>query len=236
MSGTTSFSMFAPTQLSQLGYLHLDVMLTESLTLPSEVTRYPIEDGSEDVSDHITRGNEELSINGSISCATSFGMEFGAGQHSKLIDAIDQLRNMHKERKPISVTTGLGTYTDMGFTGLTVSRGAGDKGGNWIDINATLRQIKRVALKQAELPPERASGAPSASGAKGKTGVTERRASKTGTSSLNPADSAAGANNTPLLNLALKGDSLLGRSPGTGGLVGPQYTPSAALLLGGAPA
>ena len=177
MSGTLSsvYSFFYENQMSQLGVLFLDVLTQESLSLPSEATKYPVEDGSEEISDHITRGNEELTIQGSISAATSFGMEFGSQCYSKMIDAIDQLRAMHKERKPITIQTGLGRYEDMAFTQLTVQRQAGDKGGQWLDINATLRQIKKVALKETELPPDRASNT---DGAKGKTGKTEKRGGK----------------------------------------------------------
>src|SRR4051812_44967009 len=98
MSGTLSnvFSMFFSSTQSQLGYLYLDVLVTESLDLPSDVTKYPIEDGNADVTDHIVMNNEELTIQGLISAGSSFGMEFGAiGSslcYNKLTDAIDQLR------------------------------------------------------------------------------------------------------------------------------------------------
>lgn len=185
MSGTLGsiYSFFYQNQMSQLGVLFLDVLTQESLSLPSEATKYPVEDGSEEISDHITRGNEELTINGSVSAATSFGMEFGSLCYSKMIDAIDQLRSMHKERKPVTIQTGLGKYEDMAFTSLSIQRQAGDKGGQWLDINATLRKIKKVALKETELPPDKAS---TTSGAKGKTGKTERRGGKGGESSDEP--------------------------------------------------
>ena len=112
VSGMASdvFSFFSETSKTTLGYLYLDVLTTETLTLPSEVTKYPVEDGDGDVSDHITMGNEELEIDGLISAATSFGVEFGSKCYSKMIDAIDQLRTMHEERATITVVTGLGQY------------------------------------------------------------------------------------------------------------------------------
>lgn len=181
-SGASSvFSMFYGTSLSQLGYLELDVLITENLSLPSDVTKYPIEDGSE-ISDHITEGSEELNITGSISSSTSFGLQFGYCK-SKLIDAVDTLRKMHKERKVVKVITGLGTYEDMGFTALSFNRGSGDKGGNWIDINASLRKIKKVKLKSAELPPDQA-----AAPAKGKVGKTEKKTGQSGSQSTSPKD------------------------------------------------
>src|SRR5580765_2021239 len=74
--------------MSQIGYLELDVLVTENLSLPSDVTKYPIEDGSE-ISDHITQGSEELTITGSIATASSFGLSFSGFCKSKLIDAVD---------------------------------------------------------------------------------------------------------------------------------------------------
>lgn len=188
MSDTLSsvYSFFYEDKTTQLGILSLDVLLQENLSLPSDVTKYPVEDGSEEISDHITRGNEELTINGDISAATSFGVEFaslatGVRCYSKLINAVDQLRKMHKDRKPVTVVTGLGQYEDMGFTGLTLQRQAGNLGGQWISINATLRKIKKVALKAADLPPDKAPG-------NGKVGTTERRAGQSGNSSTGPID------------------------------------------------
>lgn len=172
------FDLFYQTQLSTLGYLSLDVLVSEQIALPSEVTKYPVEDQNEEISDHITMGNEELTISGSISSSSSFGFEFGGGCHSKLIDAIDQLRRMHAERKPVKIVTGLGEYKDMAFTQLTITRQNNDKGGNWLDINADLRHIRKVSLKQTELPPDKS--------ASGKSGTSEARSGQSGN-----------ANNTP---------------------------------------
>lgn len=183
MSGTASasnsFSMFYQTKLAQLGVLYLDVLLTENLTLPSDVTKYPIEDGTGDVTDHITQNNEELNITGAVSAATSFGMEFGPLCYSKMIDTVAQLRNMHKARQTITIVTSLGRYTDMAFTNLTVNRQAGDKGGQWLSINASLRKIKKVTLKQTDLPPDTSS-------ASGKTGTSEKKSGESGNSNKTP--------------------------------------------------
>lgn len=183
MSGSSSpvnsFSMFYQTKLAQLGVLYLDVLTTEGLTLPTDVTKYPIEDGTGDVTDHITQNNEELNIVGAVSAATSFGMDFGPLCYSKLIDTISQLRSMHKARQTVTVVTGLGRYTDMAFTSLAVTRQAGDKGGQWLDINAQLRKIKRVSLKQTDLPPDTST-------ANGKTGNTERKSGQSGNSNQDP--------------------------------------------------
>ena len=152
---SNAFSMFFESQQSKLGYLYLDVLVSEQLTLPSDVTKYPIEDGNGDISDHITMNNEEIQISGMISAATSFGMEFGSKCYSKMIDAVDQMRKMHKERKEVTVVTGLGQYENFGFTALTIQRqSSADAGGPSITINATLRKVKKVVKEKCDLPPD----------------------------------------------------------------------------------
>ena len=212
MSDTLSsvFSALFQTTQSQLGYLYLDVLLNETLTLPSEVTKYPIEDGSGDISDHITMNNEELNIVGAISAATSFGAEFGSKCYSKMTDAIDQLRSMHEDRTTFDVITGLGQYEDMGFTSLSIARQSGDKGGQWLNITAQLRKVKKVSLKTTELP------ADTSSTANGKTGSTEKRGGKSGDDSW---DTSGGKQQTGFLktnnnisNITTKGLSAVGIS------------------------
>jgi hypothetical protein len=175
----TVFSMFYATTRSTLGSLTLDVLLREQLELPSEVTKYPIEDGGPDISDHITQGNETLQIHGSVSASSVEAFEFSSGP-SKLMDAIAMLREMHAARQPITIVTGLGIYEDMGFTSLTVSRASGDKGGWWLDIDANLFQIIKVKLEEADLPPEQVASDDTAT--KGKVGKTEKKGSSSGNS------------------------------------------------------
>ena len=178
VTGSGLLSMFFHIGQSKLGYLSLDILVSENLDLPSEVTKYPVEDGDEDVTDHITAGNEELSINGAIAAGSAFGIEFGILCYSKLIDAVDQLRKMHKERKTFTVVTGLGKYEEMAFTKLSIDRSNNPQtGGQWLTINATLRKIRKVSLKQADLPPDQVSGDGSggSSDASGKAGGTDKK-------------------------------------------------------------
>jgi hypothetical protein len=178
-----SMTVFRP---STVGFLALDILVSENLKLPSEVTKYPVEDGTEEISDHITQSNEELSITGRVSSSQILSFDFGRCI-SKLVDAVDQLRSMHKARQPVKVNTGLGVYEDMAFTSLSVTRSNGADGGNWLDINADLRKLKKVALKETELPPDKVSDDASATGAKGKAGKTARNTgAKTGKESFGP--------------------------------------------------
>ena len=189
-----NFSMLFHIGQSKIGYLNLDVLVSESLNLPSDVTKYPVEDGDEDVSDHITAGNEEITINGAIASGSAFGIEFGLLCYSKMIDAVDQMRKMHKERKTFTVVTGLGKYEDMAFTQLTLDRNNSPTlGGQWLTINATLRKIRKVSLKQADLPPDQVGGDGDgdSTGTKGKVGATEKKAGKSGAAAYDPNKSLA---------------------------------------------
>lgn len=169
---------------SKIGYLSLDVLVSESLSLPSEVTKYPVEDGNEDISDHITAGNEELTITGAIASGSIFGIEFGSRCYSKMTDAVDQLRTMHKERKTFTIVTGLGKYEEMAFTNLTLDRSNSPQtGGQWLSINATLRKIRKVSLKSADLPEDKIDG-----DGKGKGGKTESKGGKSGDSNKPPSE------------------------------------------------
>lgn len=189
------FSFFFQTTQSQLGALFLDVLVSEQLSLPSKVTAYPIETGDGEITDHIVQNNEEITIVGAVSASASplnlgnliqggsFAVEFGPLCYTRLIDAISQLRTMHKNRQPVTVVTGLGRYEQMAFTTLTIDRNNQPQtGGQWLQINTTLRKIKTVTLKQADLPPEKA-----ASDVTGKTGTTEK---KTNTSTGDDVDSS----------------------------------------------
>jgi hypothetical protein len=210
MSGLISkaTSFLFPMPQSKIGVLTIDALVTENIKLPSEVTKYPVEDGSEEISDHITANNEELTITASVASGTAYGFELGSCK-SKLINAVDQLRQMHKDRKTITIVTGLGQYKDMAFTNLTINRSNSDRGGGWLDVNADLRKIKKVTLKTADLPADKAATGPG--GADGKTGKSEARTSKSGTSSQTPGGSAA-----------LNGAETLRDKTGFSGAIGPQ--------------
>src|SRR6185436_8417911 len=185
--GSTVYSMFfADNKKSEIGVIALDVLVSENLKLPSDVTKYPVETGGEEISDHITQGNEELSITGSIASSSSelFAFSF-APCTSKFIDAISKLRSMHKDRQPITVITGLGKYEDMAFTSLSIIRSNSGKDGGWLTINADLRHIKKVSLKQADMPEDK-----SASDTKGKTGKTEKSTGQSGNADKPPSKDA----------------------------------------------
>lgn len=170
---------------TRMGILIFDVLVTETVSFESQVTMYPVEDGAE-ISDHITEGNEKISLSGVISTADvagGFGIAaaFGAGvdNSTKLIDVVEALRQMHKDRQLITVSTGQLVYEDRAFTSLTATRTADGAGGNWVSVNAELVKVKKVKLKTADVPAPETTLEP----ASGRVGETNKPAGRSTPSS-----------------------------------------------------
>ncbi|OOF52568.1 phage baseplate protein [Rodentibacter trehalosifermentans] len=156
-----------------IGALELDALLTESTSLRSQITEYPVEDGTV-ISDHITKEAETLSLNGVITGAgTLFSPSFGKVE---LLVAKEALRELHNARELVTVVTGLDVYSDFAIESLDIERNADD--GERLNISAELRKIKKVQLRTEEMPPEKADGK-----TKGKAGQTKAKTGKAQTKS-----------------------------------------------------
>ena len=185
---------------TKLGGLVLDVLTSEEIELPSQVSRYPVEDGTT-ISDHITQGSEIVRISGSVSTADVVAFSFAttdgfstAGNAAKLVEAVDTLRAMHKARALVSVSTGQMLYEGMAFESLTATR-SNSESGNWLDISATLVKVTKVTLKRAEVPEDTAR-AP-ASGRAGATKTPAGNNAKPATAKPGVVKPATAASATP---------------------------------------
>lgn len=167
---------------SELGALELDLLTSEEIDLEGEVTRYPVEDGTI-ISDHIFQGVEIVRISGVVSEGSVTTFAFSSALGTKIADAIEVLKSMHKERALVTVSTGKMVYTDMAFTSLNATRSADGEGGNWLNIRADLMKVNKVTLRTADVP----AAAP-ASGRAGQTQTPAGRSSPTSTPTAeNPA-------------------------------------------------
>lgn len=164
------FSLGGPQ--SMIGGIPLDALLTEDTELTANVTNYPVEDGSS-ISDHITQEPERLAMSGVITAAGIILL--GAGGRSKLIQAKEALRQIHEQRLPITLVTGMDIYTDYGMSNAKISR---TNQGEKLSITCEFQKIRKVALHQADIPPEKVKG-----GAKGKAGQTGAKGGKVSTES-----------------------------------------------------
>lgn len=183
---------------TKLGALLLDVLTREEIDLPSEVTQYPVEDGTT-ASDHIFLKPETLRITGLIalqdltggfSNLATFGFVEVSQNEMKFIDVVEALRTMHKERALVEVNTGQIIYQDFAFSSLNAVRSSDGEGGNWLQLTAELTKITKVKLKSADVPPpENVSG--SAAGRAGETGKPAGNSTPSGNNNAQPQQAPA---------------------------------------------
>ncbi|AZS80725.1 hypothetical protein ELS24_21115 [Achromobacter spanius] len=160
---------------SSIGTLPLDALVNEKTTLTSRATSFAVEDGPP-VTDHVVADSEQLTLDGWVTAADISllgglrGTALGAGR-SKLVGAKDALRKIHADRLPITITTGLDVYADFVMESCSIGRsnGAGDR----FELSASFKRIRKVTLRQADIPPEKTSGS-----ATGKAGTTKANAGK----------------------------------------------------------
>ncbi|CAB3637399.1 hypothetical protein CEY09_14890 [Achromobacter marplatensis] len=188
---------------SSIGTVALDALLSEKTTLNSRATSYAVEDGSP-VTDHVVQESEQLTLDGWVTAADITllgglnprgrglgGASAGAGR-SKLISAKDALRKIHADRLPVTIATGLDVYVDFVMESCSIGRSNG--GGDRFEISAGFKRIRKVTLRQADIPPEKTSGS-----ATGKAGTTKTNAGKANGTPVSPTQ-RNGINNKPILS------------------------------------
>lgn len=160
---------------SAIATIVLDVLVTEDVDLPGRVTRYPVEDGTE-ISDNVTVEAETLRLGGMVALADAAAIESGrTAAGSRMVDVVEALRKLRRDRALVSCSTGQMLYRDYAFESLRATRSADGSGGNWLSVEAELVKITKVQLATAEVP-ERAQG-----DAAGRTGQTNKAAGRNGT-------------------------------------------------------
>ncbi|WP_248293394.1 phage baseplate protein [Achromobacter sp. Bel] len=175
---------------SSIGTVALDALLSEKTTLNSRATSYAVEDGPP-VTDHVVQESEQLTLDGWVTAADIMllggirprdgglgGALSGAGR-SKLISAKDALRKIHADRLPVTIATGLDVYVDFVMESCSIGRSNG--GGDRFEISAGFKRIRKVTLRQADIPPEKTSG-----NVTGKAGATRSNAGKTNGLAVDP--------------------------------------------------
>jgi hypothetical protein len=118
----------------------LDASLVETHTFDSEVTEHPVETGS-DVADHIRVMPDVVVIEGIVSDSP-----IGALADRRSIteakpsdDCLAWLKAIRSERRPVTIVTSLGTYTEMVMQQLEVPRTADT--GEALRFRASFKQI-----------------------------------------------------------------------------------------------
>ena len=119
----------------------LDASLSEDHTLDSELTEFPVENGSV-ISDHRVVKPEGVVVEGIISkTPVSFlGGAFGLLESEKDIpNEWAKVKKIFKDGEKMTVNTGLETYTDMILTKLSTPRDA--KTGQALVVKATYQKL-----------------------------------------------------------------------------------------------
>lgn len=154
-------------EVSNVGVLDLDVMLTESNDLSAKATEYVVEDGSP-ISDHVIVESEKLKLSGWIT--PSDIVQMTATGRPKLIDAKATLRKIMTDRQTVTVITGLDSYSDMVVETCSIGR---SNEGDRLTVDLSLVKIRKAVLRRVAIPAERTSGT-----ARGKAGQTKTKAGK----------------------------------------------------------
>lgn len=105
----------------KVGFLELDVVMNETITLNNTVTTAPIETG-ERVADHIYNEPLELSMDCIISQSDPLRSLTGQGLRTTRIEAYETLLDLWKAKSPIDVVAGYEVYTSMLVTSISIPR------------------------------------------------------------------------------------------------------------------
>lgn len=154
--GVTTGNPFLP-----IGAVEFDAALSETHVGNAEVTKHPVEVGA-DISDHVRRQPEQLTINGIVSNTPL--VFFASLQESprRAEEAYGKLKELKDNGTVISVVTSLREYANMVITGFTVTRDA--QNGQVLNCTLDLVEVLTAEVQTAEVPvPE--EGVPNKSGA-----------------------------------------------------------------------
>ena len=107
------------TRKGQIGSITLDAELSESHSISSTVTGYPVETGAK-ISDHIETGPRKVSIKGFVTNSPTSGGNADRSYH----EVLDDLYKLWEDRELLDVVTHLKIYQNMAITSLEVPRSA----------------------------------------------------------------------------------------------------------------
>ena len=122
----------------------LDANLNETEELESDVSQYPVEDGSP-MSDNIALKSSQVSIDGTVTnMSTDYIGSTGLVGKAKFTLAKSILKALYAARQTVTVITGLDVYADYAIRNLRITRTA-PKG--QLDVSIRLIKIRKVTLQ-----------------------------------------------------------------------------------------
>ncbi len=134
----------------------LDVAVSEEHGFESDVTSYPIEDGS-NTTDHVHNSPLTVTIEGVVS-DTPIGAirDTRAGTTLPSDDALAHLKRIREAREPVTIETSLGVYDNMVMTALTVPRDA--RTGHALRFTAAFTQVTIVENERTTVVTRKPNG------------------------------------------------------------------------------
>lgn len=135
----------------------LDVIVSESLSLTSDVTSYPVEDGG-DISDHVHNQPDSISIEAIVN-AVPLGLQGERGDDPvrEVRAALEELRS---KRETFTYEGKRGVFKDMVFTSISFPFDANT--GDALRFSATMQRINKRELVRvaARYRPAKKTGPP----------------------------------------------------------------------------
>lgn len=127
----------------KIGFLELDCVMNEDITMSSNVTESPIETG-ESISDHVYNEPLQLRLEAIISDSDPQRLERQKQNNSPItsarLEAYEALRDLWEAKQPVDVVTGLETFSNMVVTNISIPRENAD--GDSIKFNVDIKQVK----------------------------------------------------------------------------------------------
>ena len=146
MSLTNLFFGKGPQKL--IGSIEVDAFITETHSRTSELTSYPVEDGT-DISDHIINNPIGLSVDGFISPAAVTLLQV-TRQADRHIKSFEQINVLMDKKELVQVVTGLKVYDNMHIQSFVVNRNKTN--GNALAFTMGLKQARTVTTQLTIIP------------------------------------------------------------------------------------
>jgi hypothetical protein len=125
-----------------IGALALDAALSENHSFESEVSQFPVEDGSI-ITDHIVNKPDSVTINGLVTDSPiDLAVLFSSLGSVRSQAAFELLEELHRTREPVKIVTNLKVYESMAMRSLSIPKNA--KVGSALEFTATFVQIRIV--------------------------------------------------------------------------------------------
>ncbi len=159
----------APKDPTMIGLIECDVLIEQEITLSSEVTEHPVEDGFP-IHDHVIRKPIKLAMTIAISnLPVTWYDRFDGSSPDRIPYAIAALEAIYKAGDPITIVTQEKVYDNMVMTDCRIPKNRDN--GRILKVPLEFTQIRKVQVKTTEIPEEYVDAL-----TKGKVGETKQDA------------------------------------------------------------